>query len=311
MKNTAPLLKSATVALITVLAFSNVSIAQVVKVDSTSNWKKAFRIGLNVNQASFSGNWKAGGVNSLGFNVLLNYKANYRKGKTSWDNEIDMLYGSVNNQGQGYRKTLDRIFLDTKVGHSVSEKWDIFTALNAQSQFAPGYKYIKDAAGVEQPFLISESFSPTFITSSWGAEYHPVEYFKLRLSPFAPRVTILTNNDGRYVAVDPIQPYGVPVGDNTRFEWLAFQLMAEFNKDIAENVNLKWRYVMFANYKTLEINKVDHRVDLNLVAKVNKFVNVSLGGIFLYDFDQDNSPQYSESFSLGILYTFQNFEEKK
>ena len=99
--------------------------------------------------------------------------------------------------------------------------------------------------------------------------------------------------------------------DATRFEWYAFQMLAEFNKDIATNVNLKCRYVLFANYQTLEANKIDHRVDLNLTAKVNKFVNVSLGGIFLYDYDQDISPQYSQALSLGIFYSFQNFEEKK
>ena len=87
--------------------------------------------------------------------------------------------------------------------------------------------------------------------------------------------------------------------------------MAEFNKDIATNINLKWRYVMFANYETLEAKKIDHRVDLNLTAKVNRFVNVSLGGIFLYDYDQDASAQYSRAFSLGILYTIQNYAEKE
>ena len=35
--------------------------AQVVKVDSTSNWKKAFKSGLSINQSAFSTNWKAGG----------------------------------------------------------------------------------------------------------------------------------------------------------------------------------------------------------------------------------------------------------
>jgi hypothetical protein len=103
----------------------------------------------------------------------------------------------------------------------------------------------------------------------------------------------------------------VEVGSSTRFEWYAFQMMAEFNKDIATNINLKWRYVMFANYETLEAKKIDHRVDLNLTAKVNRFVNVSLGGIFLYDYDQDASAQYSQAFSLGILYTIQNYAEKK
>ncbi|HWA33108.1 MAG TPA: DUF3078 domain-containing protein [Cyclobacteriaceae bacterium] len=285
--------------------------AQIIKVDSLSNWRKAFRAGLNLNQANFSSNWKAGGINSFGFNALLNYKANYKSGRNSWDNEIDMLYGMVNNAGQGYRKTLDRLFLDTRYGYALSEQWDVIVAANVLSQFGRGYKYVKDANGVEQGQLISDSFAPTFITLNLGAEWHPSKFFKVRFSPIAPRVTLLANNDGRYAAVDPLKPYGVDVGKNSRFEWSAFQMIAEFDKDIAPNLNLKWRYMMFANYETLEINKVDHRVDLNLVAKVNKYVNVSLGGIFLYDFDQDASPQYSQAFSLGVLYTFQNFEDKK
>jgi hypothetical protein len=285
--------------------------AQYVKIDSTSNWKKAFKSGLNISQASFSSNWKAGGVNSFGFNALLNYKANYKKNKTSWDNEIDLLYGMVNNQGQGYRKTLDRIYFETKLGHDLNPKWSFTTSLSLLSQFAKGYKYTKDANGVEVATLISDSFAPTFITSAWGFEYHPVEYFKVRFSPFSPRATILPNNNGRFSAVDPSKPYGVLVGEDTRMEWLAFQLFAEFNKDIAENVNLKWRYIMFANYETIEPKTIDHRLDLNLTAKVNKFMNVSLGGILIYDYDQDPGVQLSQAFTLGILYTFQNYKDKE
>jgi hypothetical protein len=284
--------------------------AQVIKVDSTSNWKKTFRTGLNINQASFSSNWKAGGINSFGFNAFLNYTANYKKGKNSWDNQFDFLYGVVNNQGQGARKTLDRIYLETKYGRELNEKWSFTSSLNLISQFAKGYKY-ETVNGIEERALISDFMAPAFITSAWGLEYHPVEYFKVRFSPFSPRVTILSNNNGRFNAVDPVAPYGVEVGSDTRYEWLAFQMQAEFNKDIAKNVNLKWRYVMFANYETLELKTIDHRLDLNLVAKVNRFVNVSVGGILLYDFDQDSGVQLSQAFSLGILYSFQNYEEKK
>jgi hypothetical protein len=284
--------------------------AQVIKVDSTSNWKKTFRTGLNINQASFSSNWKAGGINSFGFNAFLNYTANYKKDKNSWDNQFDFLYGVVNNQGQGARKTLDRIYLETKYGRELNEKWSFTSSLNLISQFAKGYKY-ETVNGIEERALISDFMAPAFITSAWGLEYHPVEYFKVRFSPFSPRVTILSNNNGRFNAVDPVAPYGVEVGSDTRYEWLAFQMQAEFNKDIAKNVNLKWRYVMFANYETLELKTIDHRLDLNLVAKVNRFVNVSVGGILLYDFDQDSGLQLSQAFSLGILYSFQNYEEKK
>jgi hypothetical protein len=286
------------------LAFS--ANAQVVKPDTTSNWKEKMIFNFNVNQASFSSNWKAGGINSIGLNGAFNYKADYKKGKTTWDNEIDLIYGFVNNDGQGFRKTVDRIFLDTKVGHSINTKWDMFTSLTFLSQFSKGYRYNDD----ETKNLISDIFAPAFITSAWGLEYHPVDYFKVRIAPFAPRVTILSDNNGRFDAVDPLRPYGVEVGSNTRYEWLAFQLTADFDKDIAQNLNLKWRYMMFANYETLAMKTIDHRLDLMISARVNKFISVGLGGILLYDIDQDTGAQVSQAFNFGFRYTFQNYAEK-
>lgn len=288
--------------------------AQVVKPDTLSNWKKKLVFNLNLNQAAFSSNWKGGGINSVGFNSLFNYKANYAKDKTTWDNEIGLMYGFVNNSGQGFRKTIDRIFLDTKVGRKLSDKWDLFASLNFTSQFSKGFEYKDDASGIEQEYLISDILAPAFITMALGFEYHPVEYFKVRISPFAPRVTVLHDNNGRFVAVDsipPIAPYGVKLGEDTRFEWLAFQLTADFDKEIAKNINLKWRYLMFANYETLEAKKIDHRLDLMISAKVNNFISVGLGGILLYDFDQVDELQISQVFNIGFVYSFQNYDEKK
>jgi hypothetical protein len=256
--------------------------AQFVKPDTLSHWKKKLVFNINVNQAAFSSNWKAGGINSIGLNGAFNYRINYAKDRNSWDNTIDLIYGFVNNDGQGYRKTLDRIFLDTK-----------------------------DANGVEQEILISDFLAPAFITSAWGVEYHPVDYFTVRLSPFSPRVTIVQDPERFIPAVDAEKPYGVTPPDETRFEWLAFALLAEFNKDIATNFNLKWRYVMFANYETLELKTIDHRLELMMNAKVNRFITVGLGGILLYDFDQDSGAQLSQVFNLGFALSYQNFEEPK
>lgn len=280
--------------------------AQIVKVDSTSNWRKSFRGGLNLNQAAFSSNWKGGGSNSLGLNMLVNYKANYKKNKSSWDTEIDLQYGFVRNDGQGFRKTLDRIFVDTKYGYGISKNWDLYTSLNFLSQFGPGYTY-----GDTSKSIISDFMAPAFITSSWGLEYHPVDYFKVRISPFSPRITVVKDGARFAPLVDPIKPYGVDTTETIRTEWLAFQLSADFNKDIAKNINLKWRYLLFANYETLEMKKIDHRLDLSLTARVNKFITTSFGLIALYDFDQDDEVQMSQLLNVGILYTFQNYEDKK
>jgi hypothetical protein len=286
------------------------STAQIVKPDTLSNWKKKTSFGLNFNQASFSSNWKGGGVNSIGFNGLFNHKANFAKGKDKWDNEIDFQYGFVNNAGQGMRKTLDRIFLDTKYGRDLSTKWSMFSSLNFLSQFAPGYKYTKDANGVEVEDIISDVFAPAFITAALGFEYKPVEYFNVRISPLAPRLTIV-QDPTRFTQTVAPAPYGVDSTGTTRFEWFAFQLTADFNKDIAKNINLKWRYMLFANYETLEAKTIDHRLDLLLTAKVNRFFNVNLGGVLIYDFDQDSEVQLSQLFNFGFSYSIQNYEEKK
>jgi len=297
------------VAIFSVLSTGNLE-AQIVKIDSLTPWKKSFKAGLNINQASFSSNWKAGGVNSIGINVFLNYKVDYSKGKDTWNNEFDFLFGMVNNQGLGYRKTLDRIFIDSKYGRVLSKHWNLFVAGNIQSQFAKGYKYEKDANGVDQTKLTSSTLSPLFTTLSVGFEYNPVSYFHIRISPLAPRITYLNSNDGRFKFVDPLKPYGVEVNKSSRFELASFLLTMDFDKDLAPNLNLKWRYLLYANYQTLEGKLIDHRFDISLVTKVAKFVNVSLNGIFLYDYDQDHSPQLSQSFSLGFLYTFQNYKKE-
>lgn len=269
-------------------------------------WRKKLNFAVNLNQASFSSNWKAGGINAFGFNSLFNYKASYKKDRNTWDNDIDLAYGFVNNSGMGSRKTIDRIYLDTKYGYALSDIWSVFTSLNFLSQFANGYNYTDDG----QKELISAPFAPAFITAALGLEYHPVEYFKVRIAPFAPRITIV-NDPGRFTQTVGPEPYGVTPPESIRYEWLAFQLLAEFDKQIYENVNLKWRYVGFANYETLEARRLDHRIDLDLIAKVGKYINVGLGGILLYDYDQDTKAQLSQVFSIGFLYTFQNYVEEK
>jgi hypothetical protein len=284
--------------------------AQIVHIDTVTKWKKEFKTGLNLNQSTFTSNWKSGGTNSLGYTAFLNYRANYKGEHNSWDNEFDFQYGTVKTQGLGLRKTLDRIFIDTKYGHVLSAKWDLALSANLLSQFAPGYKYLKTTANTDSLVMLSDFFAPAFITVGMGFEYHPVKYFKLRLSPLAPRLTIV-NDVKRFINTDNPTPYGLSPDRSAKMQWLAFQMLAEFDKDIAKHVNLKWRYILFADYQDLAVDRLYHRLDLNLTAKLGRFVNVNLGAILLYDHNQDTNVQFSEAMSLGMMYTFRNFAEKK
>jgi hypothetical protein len=94
--------------------------------EDTTYWNNEFQVGINFNQAAFSGNWKSGGVNSIAFGSVLAAKANYAKKRWSWDNQLELVYGIVKNEGQEIRKANDRIFIDSKVGYKTSEHWGLF-----------------------------------------------------------------------------------------------------------------------------------------------------------------------------------------
>lgn len=261
-------------------------------------WRNSLNFGFNFNQAAFSDNWTGGGVNSIAFSSLLNSQANYKKDKWSWNNELDMLYGVINNQGQDFRKSQDRIFLDSKVGYDISEKWNGYGSMNFLTQFAPGYRYEELPSGGEDAKKISAFLAPGFITSSLGFEYVPNDAFNLRLSPFSPRITIVT--DTTLINNVP-NNYGVEQGETIRYEWLALQVQAELNKDFTENINVQARYMLFANYQTLSLNRIDHRIDATLSAKLTNYINLSLSAIMIYDYDQVNEIQFSQLLGIGIL----------
>src|SRR5690606_13988676 len=128
---------------------------------------KEFRAGLNFNQAAFSGNWKNGGINSVAFGTIIAGKANYTKERMTWDNEMELLFGIVNNEGETTRKSNDRIFLDSKVGYKMSGHWSTYFSLNFLTQFAKGYEYNEDGSAT----IISNFLAPGYLTSSLGFEY--------------------------------------------------------------------------------------------------------------------------------------------
>ncbi|GAA4021091.1 DUF3078 domain-containing protein [Hymenobacter glaciei] len=273
-------------------------------------WHKSVKTGLGLNESLLSSNWRGGGVNSIGFNALFNAKANRKVGPHNFDNEADLLFAFSQTKGLGYRKGQDRLFLDTKYGRALTDRWDMFLSLNLLTQFAPGYKYDTDAAGNARARLTSDFFAPAFLTAAYGFEYHPTTYFHLRLAPFAPRLTVVTRAE-RFVEALGDRPYGVNPGHSTRFEVLAAQILAEYDKNLSPTVNIKTRYVLFANYEHLNLQEIDHRLDLALTAKVGKYVNVALNGIALYDYDQDHDVQFSQGLTIGVAYAFQNYVDAK
>ena len=265
----------------------------------TSYWKKSSQFGANFSNAGFS-DWVAGGQNATGFNIFFNTKGEYARDKTTWANDLQLQYGILDN-GSGTRKSIDRLFFDTKVGRKLSKVWSLVGGLNFQTQFTPGYKY---GATSDKDIKISNLFAPAFITEYIGFEWKPKPFFNIVFAPGAFRQTIVSD-ENVFLKNDKgvLQPaYGVPVGKSLQNDVAIMQIVASFDKDVAKNVNLKLRYQLF-----IDANKPansDNRLDAKLAAKINKYFSATFDLILLYDDDQSFQIQQARNLGLGFLYTF-------
>jgi hypothetical protein len=266
----------------------------------TSYWRTSLKAGVNLNEAVVSDNWKGGGATSLGLSTLFNGQAHYLRGPRTWDSEADFLYAGQYTRGQGYRKTNDRLWLDTKYGHKLSAKWNGFVSLNMLSQFARGYDYSS-----EVPRLVSSFLAPAYVTNAYGLEFRPSQRFTLRLSPFAPRLTIVRGL-ARFQTLPTDVIYGVDPGHSTRWEILAAQVLASLEQPLGPTANLKARYLLFTNYGAFRLREINHRLDVTLTAKVYGLLSVNFQSTVLYQFDQDANIQFSQGLGLGLLLTRQS-----
>lgn len=287
-----------------VLTFKPVKIEPVVVNEKVNYWKTRTSVGINVNQATFSNNWKGGGVNSLAVGGLVNYRADYSKEGYSYTSELNLEYGKVKNKDQLQKKTRDRIFWDNKAALQLSKHWYFFGSVNFESQFDKGFSYSRNGEGDEVETLISRFMSPGYLTESFGFEYKPTSYFSTRIGTGTARQTFVLDSavyfdvNGNKAATR----YGVEYGKEFKNE-LAFQIVSNFDKQIFTNVNLKARYQMFIPYDRPLVH-VDHRLDVELRSKLNRFMNVTLTGVGLFDKDVDPEIQGSQTLAIGVMFVF-------
>lgn len=261
-----------------------------------SYWRNNVLFGFNLNQSSFSNNWSGGGISSIAVGTNFDYKTEYNRDGKNFTSELILLYGKIQNRGQVQRKTNDRIFWDNKVSIAFSKHWNFYGSLSFESQFDSGFTY-SDKPAVK-PVLISRFMSPGYLTESIGFEYKPVSYFNMRFGTGTARQTFVLDT-AIYHTISA--NYGVPIGKKV-LNQLAFQIVSNFDRDIAKNTNLKVRYLIFIPYN--DLTKTTHRVDATLTAKVNRLINVSLNGTMLYDPNTSTRVQAYQSLALGITYKF-------
>ena len=255
--------------------------------DSLKNWKRGGMIGLNFTQASFT-NWAAGGVNSISGSALFNAFANYKKGTTTWDNNLDLGYGILQQGKNGVtRKMDDKIDFTSKYGQYAFKKvWYYSALLGFKTQFMPGYNYVNDTTST----LISDVMSPAYLLLAVGLDYKPSDKFSLFISPVTGRTTFVMNQ-----TLADAESFGVKKaeydtagnktkdGQNIRNEFGGY-LRAQYKQEVMKNVTVTARAEFFSNYLDRPQN-IDVNTELLVTMKVNKYISASLNLQAIYDHD--------------------------
>ena len=273
----------------------------------TTYWKKGAKGTLTFTQVNLT-NWSAGGDNSVSLNAYLNTFANYTKGRTTWENNLELGYGLVDQGSQGVRKSDDKIIFTTKYGYKIKkDSGHVFwsTILDFKTQFNTGYKFSGDGIRTN----ISDFLAPGYLTIATGLEYKPSKHFNLLYSPVAGKITFvssdLLSNQGAF-NVDP--------GDKRLSEFGTF-LKMDFKKDIVENVNIDSKLELFTAYNE-SFGNVDVNWQVSLLMKINDWLSASLITQLIYDddidvaeFDDngvviDSGPkiQFKQIFGVGLSY---------
>ena len=259
-------------------------------------WNRNTQIAVNLSQASFNDSWNGGGVNNFAVGLLFNNLAVKHKGKGTWTNDIQFQYGFLNNKGLDTRKSVDRLFAESKYASSIAPKLNWFAGVNLLTQVAGGYNFDADGS---RGNIISNFLAPGFLSEGVGLEWIPQPYFTVQLGGATIRQTFVNNHQVFNNTVnDEDISYGVERG-KTLLNELGLQAIAAFDKNITENLNLKWRYQGFLAYAP-ESKPIDHNVTLMATSKIGKYFNVNFSLIGIYDSDQVKKFQLSQGLSAGF-----------
>lgn len=265
---------------------SEIDKLKAIAADSVKPWKVGGVISINGQQVSLT-NWSAGGNNSISLGGLVNVFAKYKKGKITWDNNLELGYGVI-KQGDNKQwwKNDDKIQFSSKFGRQLKKSWYATALGDFRTQFADGFNYPNDSV------YISRFMAPGYALAAIGFDYKPNDHFSAFIAPVTGKFTFVNDDSlARYGAFgvqkeirDPSQGGKITQNYKTHREEFGAYLKVQYQTKVMENITFQTVLELFSNYLNNPQN-----VDVNWTTlttfKVNKFISATLATQLIYDDD--------------------------
>ena len=288
-------------------------------------WTNGMQTELGFSQISLT-NWAAGGSGSVALNTFINAHANYAKGSMFWDNRVQLAYGFLQSFEDGYRKSNDKIVIDSKWGYKAINKLYFSANFNFRSQFSPGFEYSKSQVikdGHKENIITSKKVSkflaPAYTSLALGIDYKPGngKELSVNVAPLTGNAVIVCVADSAFRA-----KYGNKKHEAVRWE-LGAQVKASLNKNILKTLKVTSTLTLFSDYLHKPEN-IQVNWDMQLTYILNKYLTTGIRTNLIYDdnvliatnkVNEENKVimtkkvQLQEIFSVSFTYTFGMFKK--
>lgn len=307
-------------------------------------WKYSTVFDLGFNQTALT-NWAAGGVNNITLSTGLDAKAHYVKDRTTWKNRLQLEYGFIWSEDKAdlLQKSNDRIYFESRFAYKTAkETWHWTASYDFRTQFSDSYsnynypekwyKNMEKEQGVADPHMQQElsrmeeewkkeweewrlgSIKSTFLSPAYnnialGAEWKPVPWFDVNISPLTGSVTIVT---------EPVlrQKYGMPANPSSVEVYPYYSALFQFGASVKANAkfsindkfNYETQFVFFTDY--LNHPFVQNRInwDNKITWQLTSFFKIGLSTWLLYDpvvnFGTEENPERKVQFKDYLSFNF-------
>ncbi|WP_320816226.1 DUF3078 domain-containing protein [Flavobacterium sp.] len=295
--------------------------AQIVRTkltDTTSNWVKKNKVGLDITQITFL-NWNAGGNTSVSGLAKGNFTRKYLEGNLMWNNELVIRYGINKQEGQDARKTDDQLLLNSTFGYRTDtiSNWFYGAKFSFNTQFANGYAYPNTDLAISKPF------APAYVFLGIGANHTRDDLnLDIYMSPLTQKTTLVLDerlaNQGAYgVTKAEYDAFGnlIRKGKNIRTE-IGALISGKWGRTIFENIDMENRVTFYSDYLN-NFGNIDVDWQLQLEMTVNKYVKANISTHLIYDDDiktkedvagvqvtKGPKVQLKQILGIGLAYTF-------
>ncbi|MFT5901826.1 MAG: hypothetical protein ACI9LA_001030 [Bacteroidia bacterium] len=257
--------------------------------DSTKHWDIGGSLALNFGQ-TYLKSWASGGQNAISIAFTGLGRANYRKGKAAWDNNLVLGLGGIalfpqekykdNLNKFPFRKNIDNLQLTSIGSYQMDKKGKLFASglLDFRSQLLAGHgEYVHadtllntdgsideinlNQSRINKRTTVSQFAAPAYLTLSAGITYKPVSWVQFYLSPAAGKFTFVNPAANVFDAKTGgkgAMAYGLETPTSVYRAEFGWYLRANLEKEVFKNVTVKTQVELFGNYLDNEhIDNID------------------------------------------------------